>query len=77
MQWSWRHPYGPRLCNITDFYHYAMHPLKNFYHTTEWGPALSNAGPDHNTLAAELRTYSIVLGNRRKNRDISVDLPTA
>ena len=28
---SWRHLYGPRFCNVTDFYHYAMHPRKNIY----------------------------------------------
>jgi len=50
---SWRHYYGPRLCNITDFYHYVMHPLKNFYTPLSGppqkcfksGPALANAGP--------------------------------
>jgi len=51
---SWRHPFGPHLCNITDFFHYAlMYALKNFYTPLSGapqkcfksGPALANAGP--------------------------------
>ena len=50
---SWRHSYGPRLCNITDFYHYAIHPLKNFYTPLSGAPqkcfksdpAFANASP--------------------------------
>jgi len=53
---SWRHPFGPRLCNITDFYHYALiHPLQNFCTSLSGAPqkcfksgsALANAGPHH------------------------------
>jgi len=59
---SWRHPLGPRLCNITDFYHFAMmHPLKHFYTPLSGapqkcfksGPALANAGPDRSKPSTE------------------------
>jgi len=57
---SWRCPYGPRLCNINDFYHYAVHPLKKFYTSLSGalqkcfksGPALANAGPAHHNKAS-------------------------
>jgi len=42
------HPFGPRLCNTSDFYHYVlMHPQNNFY-TPLRGPrtSVSNQAPD-------------------------------
>ena len=44
---AWRHLFGPRLCNITDFYHYAlMHTSKTSrHHWVGSGKSVSNRGP--------------------------------